>query len=413
MFIDVGESSSAIDATRRAYELRDRASEREKYQIAASYDLLVTGNLLKAEETCQLWIQAYPRSVEARNLAGGPVYLQLGRYEKTVDQAEEAIRSHPNLPIAYAHLVWAYPALNRLDDAKAAYKRALAHRIDSSFIDLASYAMDFLEGDTAGMAKLVSGTAGKPGIEGPFLANEAMTAAYSGRLGKARDLSRQAAASAERAGHQEERASYVASQALVEALFGNVAETRQQAATALDLSTARDNQYAAALALGFAGDLARPQLLADDLVKRFPEDTVAQFNYLPTLRAQLALGRNDSKRAIDVLQAAVPYELGGPGQELFAFLSGYPVYVRGEAFLAAHQGREAAAEFQKILDHRGVVVNEPIGALARLGLARAHRLQGLAANARTAYQDFLTLWKNADPDTPVFRQAKAEFAALQ
>jgi eukaryotic-like serine/threonine-protein kinase len=413
VFIDVGESSSAVDATRKAYELRDRVSEREKYAITASYHLLVTGNLHKAEETCRLWTEAYPRAVEPRNLSAGPVYLQLGQYEKALDQADAAIHSHPDLPIAYAHLVFSDIALNRLEDAKAAYRRALAHHIDSAFTDLALYPIDFLDGDTAGMAKLAAGSVGKPGFEGLFLASEALTAAYFGRLAKGRDLSRQAAASAERVGHQEERAAYIAAEALVEALVGNAAETRQQATTALDLSTARDNQYAVALALTLAGDSGRAQRLVDDLATRFPEDTVAQFNYLPTLRARLALDRNDAKEAIDALQAAAPYELGEPGQELFVFFAGYPVYVRGEAFLAAHQGREAAVEFQKIFDHRGIVLNEPIGALARLGLARAYRLQGVTANARTAYQDFFTLWKYADPDIPIVTQAKAEYDTLR
>jgi tetratricopeptide (TPR) repeat protein len=240
--------------------------------ISASYYLVVTGNLEKAEETCELWIQAYPRAVEPRNFAGGPVYLQLGQYEKTVHHAEEAVRSHPDLPIAYAHLVWAYTALNRLDDAKAAYKRALAHKIDSAFTDLALYSIDFLDGDTAGMAKLAAGAAGKPGLEEVFVANEALIAAYSGRLRNARDLSRQAVASAERAEHKEEKAGYVASAALLEALFGNAAEARRHAATALGLSTARDNQYAAALALGFTGDTVRAQALTEELARRFPED---------------------------------------------------------------------------------------------------------------------------------------------
>jgi len=351
--------------------------------------------------------------VEPRNLAGGPVYLQLGQYEKTVDQAEEAVRLHPDLPIAYAHLLWAYTALNRLDDARAAYKRALARKIDSSFTDFALYSIDFLEGDTAGMAKLAAGAAGKPGIEEAFVGYEALTAAYAGRLRNARDLSRQAVASAERAEHKEEKAGYVASAALLEALFGNAAEARRQAATALGVSTARDNQYAAALALGLTGDTVRAQALADDLAKRFPEDTVAQFNYLPTLRAQLALNRHDSNKAIEVLQAATPYQLGEPGQALFGFLSGYPLYVRGEAYLAARQGSEAAAEFQKILDHPGIVFNEPIGALAHLGLARAYVLQGDTAKAGSAYKDFLTLWKSADPDIPILKQAQAEYADLQ
>jgi serine/threonine protein kinase/tetratricopeptide (TPR) repeat protein len=237
MFIDVGESSGAVDATRKAYELRDRASEREKYAISAAYELLVTGNLQRADEICAVWMQAYPRAVEPRNLSSGPVNLQLGRYEKTLDQAEEAIRSHPDLPIAYMHLMLAFTALDRMDEAKAARRRAMERHIDSPFLDLAEYPLDFLEGDTAGMAKVTARAGAKPGIDAVMLANEALTAAFAGRLAKARELSRQAAASAERAEHKEELAGYLVSDALVEALFGNVAEARRGRSTSRTAAT--------------------------------------------------------------------------------------------------------------------------------------------------------------------------------
>ncbi len=411
---DVGEFSIAADAARKAYELRDRVSEPEKYFISTSYHLAVTGDLEKAEEPCQLWIQAYPRDVEPRNLLAGPIYLQLGQYQKTVAQAEEATRSHPDLPIAYSHLLISYAALNRLDEAKAAYARALRNKIDSSgFLDLPLYSIDFLDHDTSGMAQLVARAAGKPGMEDVFLANEALTTAYSGSLAKARELSRQAEASAQRAGEKEGAAGYVASAALIEALFGNAAEARRQAATALSLSTARDTQYAVALTFGFAGDAARAEVLADDLDKRFPEDTVVRFNYLPTLRGQLALNRNDSSKAIEALEAASPYELGQPGEAFFVFFALYPVYVRAEAYLAGHEGHQAAVEFQKILDHAGIVFNEPIGALAHVGLARAYAMQGDTAKAGAAYQDFLALWENADPNIPILVAAKSEYAKLK
>ena len=229
-----------------------------------------------------------------------------------------------------------------------------------------------------------------------------------------RELSRRAVASAERAEEKETAAGYQAEAAIREALFGNAAQARQQAAAALGLSDGRDVQYGAALALAIAGDAARAQAqvekLADDLAKRFPEDTIVQFNELPTIRAQLALNRNDAAGDIEALQAAAPYEFAGAGTFTPAL---YPVYVRGEAYLASRQGREAAAEFQKILDHPGVVLNEPIGALAHLGLARAYALQGDTAKARAAYNDFLTLWKDADPDIPILRKAKAEYAKLK
>ena len=411
--IDDGEFSTGVDATRKAYELRNRVSEPEKYFITASYYVVVTGDLEKAEEPCKLWIQAYPRAVQPRNFLAGIVYLTLGQFEKAVDLAEDTTRLHPDLPIAYAHLIYGYSALNRLDKAKEAYARAVRNKIDSSaFIDLPLYSVDFVDGDTSGMAQLVARATGKPGIEDIFLANEALTAAFSGRLQKARELSRQAEASARRAEEKEEAVLYVASVALIEAVFGNATQARQQAATALSLSTARDTQYAAALTLGITGDTVRAQAVADDLAKRFPQDTIAQFNYLPTLHAQIALSRNDSDKAIEALQAAAPYDLATPAA-LFGFVSVYPIYVRGEAYLAARHGAEAAGEFRKILDHPGVVLNEPIGALAHLQIGRAYAMQRDTAKARAAYQDFLTLWKGADPDIPILIAAKSEYAKLK
>lgn len=252
------------------------------------------------------------------------------------------------------------------------------------------------------------------GVEDVLLALDANTAAYSGRLGKARELSLRAVASAERVEEKETAAHYEVDAALREALFGNAAEARERAGAALGISTDRDAQYGSALALAFGGvaEQARIERLADDLARRFPEDTMVQFNYLPSIRAQLALNRKDSSKAIEALHAATAYELGAPGSGPFTPAL-HPVYVRGEAFLAMHQGREAATEFQKILDHRGVVFNEPIGALAHLGLARAYALSGNTAKARTKYQDFLALWKEADPNIPILRQAKAEYARIQ
>jgi TolB-like protein len=409
---DISEYGSAVKDATKAYELRDRASEAEKYFISANYHSLVTGDLKKTEQDCLLWLQDYPRAAQPRNLLGGPVYLQLGAYQKAVEQGEEAVRGHPDLPIGYAQIIWGYTAQGHLDDAKDAYQRGVAQKIDSVFLSLPLYPLDFLAGDSAGMEKLVAESAGKPGVEDAFLANDALTAAYSGHLGKARDLAKQSEASVQSPDEKEAAASYAASAALIEALFGNAAEARQQAAKTLRLSTARDNEYAAALALGFAGDTAQTESLAKDLAKRLPDDTVAQFNYLPTLAAQIAINRNEPAKAVDDLQPAAAYELGGPGSGFFAFLAGYPVYVRGEAFLAARKGSAAAAEFQKIIDHAGVVLNEPIGALAHLQLARAYALEGDAAKSRAAYQQFLALWKDSDPDIPAMTQAQSEYARL-
>ena len=262
------------------------------------------------------------------------------------------------------------------------------------------------------MARQAASATGKAGDEDLLLALEADTAAYFGHLGKAREFLRQAADSAGRAGEKETAAGYYAVSALREALFGNADKAGQLAILAKGRASGRDMDYGLALALAYAGDEGQAQALADDLGKRFPEDTILQFNYLPTLRAKLALLRSNSQQALDSLQAAAPYELGLPAYSFYNWPNLYPVYARGEAYLAAHQGNEAAAEFQKILDHRGIVLNEPIGALARLQLARAYAMQGDGAKARAAYQDFLTLWKDADPDIPILKEAKAEFAKL-
>jgi eukaryotic-like serine/threonine-protein kinase len=305
-----------------------------------------------------------------------------------------------------------YLALNRLDEATATYGQASRRNLDWPDFYSTLYEIAFLRGDTAAMAQQVARAAGRPGVEDVLLDCEAATAAYSGRLMQAREFSRQAVASAGRAEEKETAAGYEAEAALREALFGNEAEARQRAVTSLGHSRGRDVQFVATLALVFAGDATRVEALASDLAKRLPEDTIVKFNYLPTIHAQLAVSRNDASKAIEVLQAAGPYELGQLGGASF-LPSLYPVYVRGAVYLAARQGNEAAAEFQKILDHRGIISNEPIGALARLGLARAYHLQGDTAKARAAYRGVLTLWKDADPDIPVLKQAKAEFAKLK
>ncbi len=404
---NLGEISQAAENTRKAYELRERVSEREKFYIESHYYDFVTGDLEKARQAYELLAQTYPRDVVPPDNLGS-LYIQLGQYDKALAEYREAVRLDPGSGLDYANLVVGYLNLNRLEEARATAEEAQAKKFDSPYLRFDLYQLAFVRNDAAGMAQQVAWSAGKPGVEDVLLANEADTAAYSGRLGKAREFSRRAVASAERAEEKETAAGYEASAALREALFGDAAEARQRVAAALGLSTGGDVQCGAALALALAGDGARAQALADDLAKRFPENTLVQFNYLPTIHAQLALIRNDSSRAIESLQTATPYELGNVGYGAF-----YPVFVRGEAYLVGHQGSEAAAEFQKILDHRGVVFNEPIGALAHLGLARAYALQGETAKARAAYNDFLTLWKDADPDIPILRAAKSEYAKLQ
>ncbi|HXY04302.1 MAG TPA: hypothetical protein VEI49_12060, partial [Terriglobales bacterium] len=286
-----------------------------------------------------------------------------------------------------------------------------AHNLGIPLVYLTLYSADFLQHDAPGMAREAAALMGKAGYEDQMFYYESDTAAYGGQFAKARELTRRAAESAERADEKETAAVYEAEAAVREALVGNSALAGQQAQAALALSNGTDAEAMSATALALAGDSVQSQRLASDLDKRFPENTVVQSNYLPTIRGTNALQAHAAGKAIDALTATAPYELGGAAQTVNFAL--YPVYFRGCALLAADQGNAAASEFQKILDHPGVVVNEPIGALAHLQLGRAYVMQSDNSKAKTAYQDFLTLWKDADPDIPILKQAKAEYAKLQ
>jgi tetratricopeptide (TPR) repeat protein/predicted Ser/Thr protein kinase len=411
---NIGEKKLSAENTSKAYDLRARVSEWEKFYIESHYHQFVTGDMEKARQAYELWAQIYPREqVPATNL--GVIYQSLGQHEKSLAEFRESLRLGPD-SLIYGDVVSELIRLNRFDEARAAADEALSKNLDSLDLRLFLYQLAFLQNDSVSMAQQVSWASGKPGKENVMLYMQASTAAYSGKLVAAREFSRQAATSADRAGEKEVEAGCEATAALWEAFYGNASEARQHAAATLAKSNGRDAQYAAALALAVIGDSARVQSVAEDLQKRFPDDTVVRFNYLPTLRAQLFLNAPDRSpenpaKAIQALVAAAPYELGIPGNTTF-WTNLYPVYVRGQAFLGAHQGAQAAAEFQKILDWRGVVANEPIGALAHLGLARSYALAGDAAKSRAAYNAFLALWKDADPNLPILNQATTESANL-
>jgi serine/threonine protein kinase len=412
-YTSVGETRVGADYTRKAYELRDRVSEPEKYFISATFHKEVSGDMEKAEQSCKLWIQAYPRAEIPHTYLAGAIYPAVGRYAEGVEQAQEAIRLKPTFSIPYAFLMANHLALNHLDEFKTAYQQALDRKLYNSFFPPLLYVLAFLQNDSAGMAQQLTKSAGTPGTEDQVLVLQAETSAYSGRLNESLEISRRAMDSAQRAQEKEAAATYLALSALREALFGNADETKRRAVSAIGRSSGRDVQYGAALAFAFSGDDRQVQLLIDDLGKRFPDDTLVQFNYLPTLKAKLALSGGYTSEAIEILRAATPYELGQTTGSTYGWTALYPAYVRGQAYLAAHQGTEAAAEFQKILDHRGAVTTEPIGALAHLGLARAYALQGDTVRAKSSYQNFLTLWQNADPEIPILLAAKSESAKLQ
>ena len=413
LYGDIGEFSVAADYTRKAYELRERTSEPEKYFITAHFHIAVTGNMEKAEQTCKLWAEAYPRTEIPHNFLSGLIYPVLGQYEKAAEEGTKATRLSPNDPITYETLTYSYIGMNHIEQAKATYAQAMEHKLNHDLFAAALYEIAFLQNDVTGMTRELEWSAGRPGVEDGLLASKADTAAYSGRLREAREFSRRAIDSAERNQEREAAATYSAVAALREALFGNAGEARKGAELALQRSAGRDVRYGAALALAYAGDEARAQALTEDLGKRFPEDTIVQFNYLSTLRAKLAINRKNPSEAIEKLRGAVPYELGAPPSDTYYWNALYPAFVRAEAYLIARQGNEAAAEFQKIIDERGVAIYEPIGALAHLGLARSFALSGDTAKARSKYEDFLALWKDADPDIPILRQAKREFDNLQ
>jgi eukaryotic-like serine/threonine-protein kinase len=407
----IGESTLAAENIRRAYGLRARTSAFERLLIEEDYNFFLTGDLIKTRQINELGIQTYPREgLFHFNLA--VVSNFLGQYETGLKEYREASHLAPYNSFFARGVIFTYLLSNRVEEASVAVREAQIKGVDSHLAHVC-YQIAFYRGDGAEMARQVASASGKPWEEDLLLALDADTAAYFGRLHKAREFSRRAADSAERTGEKETAATYRAVSAFREALFGNSAVARQGTTDAHKGSSGRDLDYAIALASAYAGSAKNIQTLADDLGKRFPEDTIVQFNYLPALRAKLAVLKENPLEALHSLEAAAPYELGLPALGFYNWPNLYPVYVRGEAYLAAHQGREAAAEFQKILNHRGIVLNEPIGALAHLQLGRALTLSGDKAKAKAAYQDFLTLWKDADPDIPILMAAKAEYAKLK
>ncbi len=409
MYSNLGESVRGADGIRKANDLSKRTSELEQLTISADYEASVTGNLERANAADELWARIYPRDEEPL-LELTNNWVQLGDYKKAVEAGRGAIDLNPEDAVTYANLAVAYVGLDRLDQARAALQEARAHKLEGLFAHPILYRVDFLQHDAAGMKGEAAALLGKPGYEDIMLSFESDTVAYGGEFAKARELTRRAADSAQRADEKETAALYTAENALRDVLVGNAAFAKQEAQAALALANGRDVEAFSATALGVEGDSAQAARLAGDLGKRFPEDTIARLDYLPMIRAAIALRTGESGKALVALAVATPYELGQVSAVYFGL---YPVYLRGEAYLASKQGAAAATEFQKILDHSGVVTNEVIGALAHLGLGRAYALSGDNAKAKTAYRDFFALWKNADPDIPILQQAKAEYAKLK
>ncbi len=421
-YVNLGEIGRASEYFTKAFQLREHASDREKLAIAADYYRNVTGELDRAAQTYQEGIESYPREYGAYNSLGLALAAQ-GRFEKAVEITRRAVRVTPEGIGARENLANYALALQRFDEGRQIIHEAQTQKMDDAAFPNALYALAFLGADAAGMAEQQKWFAGKPEYENWGLALAADTEAYDGHVGKARELTKRAVDAAIRADNKESGAIWQTNAALQQAAYGNTAEARQTASEALKLDPTGPGAAAeAALAFAMAGDTARSESLAQELGKRFPLDTQMQSLWLPAIQAQLALDRKNPAPAIDTLQAATPIELASiPFVNNISCL--YHVYIRGEAYLAAGQGTAAAAEFQKIIDHSGIVWNCWTGALAHLGVARANALQAktsqgadadaASVRALAAYKDFLTLWKNADPDIPIFKQAKAEYTKLQ
>ena len=409
-YTNLDQPGRASENARKAYELRAKVSEKERLYIEAYYRLYATGELEKAVQVFELWQQAFPREYWPYGMLSA-IYMELGNWEKVLTQAIDAIRLAPDNNIGYVNAAGAYLALNRLEDAEATLKQAEERGLWSEDMLVDRYQLAFLKGDTARMRQLIDSAEAQAGVESRIMALQADTEAWYGKLRNARDYTKRAMDSAEHNDAKEAAAGYQTVAALREVEFGNRQQGKSRADAALQLARNRDVQAMAALALARAGDTAKADNLAAALDNAFPLDTLVQKYWLPTIRAAVALQGNDPYGAIEVLRATKTIELSQPiPTEIDTFL--YSVYLRGEAYLILHDGKAAAAEFQRFIDYRGAVGNNPLGALARLGLARAYVKQGDTAKARAAYQDFLTLWKDAEPNIPLYKQAKAENAQL-
>jgi eukaryotic-like serine/threonine-protein kinase len=408
----LGEAGQAAQTTTKAYQLRDHASEQERYFIEAMYYRDVTGNLEKEREVLERWAQNYPRAVEAHGLLAGFTAQGTGRYEAAIEQAKKALALDPNFIFGYLNQATSYLYLDRFDESAKALQQAAAHKLEAPEMAVFRYYLAFLGGDDAAMAAEIA-RARSEGAEDFLSQSQALVLARSGRLKQAGALSRRAAGLAEQSGELERAAAFQAGRAVWESFYGNT-EAKRDASAVLDVSRGRDVEYAAAFTLTRSGDLSRAQALTDDLAKRFPEDTAVRFGYVPVLRGLLELDRGRPEQAIRALEIALPNELNVPPIDFTHRFGGlYSAYVRGEAYLAMHRPAEAATEFQKILKHRGIVLADPIGALAHLQLGRAFKMSGDTVTAKAAYEEFLTLWKDADPEIPVLKQAQAEYAKLR
>jgi len=411
MLWDLGQTDLGAGEVRIAYGLRGRVSDRERRYILMLYDRQVTGNLQKEMQTLESWAQTYPRDAYALGIMGGWVTFGTGQYERGIQASEQATRLDRSIPFPLESIAIHNLRLDRLTQAEDALRRAADRNMEQPDFLVIRYYLAFLKGDQAGMEREVARAPGQH-VQDLMLHHQALVLARSGRMREARTMWERAIPLG-RQGKNREPGLYEAAAAICEAHFGNKAAAKEHARAALELARSRDVEYAAAYALALSDDLPAAQGLAANLEQRFPEDTPVQFEYLPTLRALFALAHRAPLDAVERLQRAVPYDFAMPGTAFVGMFGGaFTAYVRGEAYLAAGRGQEAAAEFQKVLNHPGIVLADPIGALAHWKLGRAYAVSGDITKAKSAYRDFLALWKDADRDIPVLKQASAEYAKL-
>jgi eukaryotic-like serine/threonine-protein kinase len=401
---NVGEEDRHVEAAKKAFDLRERVSERERYYIEGHY-YFASGDIQKEKESLELAIKAYPNDSSAFGNLALDYNLFYGQFEKAIPLATESSRIEPVAPFGYVHAAIPYLALNRLEEARSILQRAVDIKADNLFVHQMLYDLAFLNGDADEMQRQVKLSEGKPG-EYLLLIEASSAAAAHGQMQKAEELIRRSVQVSDRLGFKGTTADTQAGFALTQAEVGNASQAKQLGASSSALAHGRSNMAGVAIALAMTGDASRAQAIADDLGHRFPDDTLLHQVTIPCVRALIEMQRKAPAKSIEALQTAMPYELGTAQ----GFL---PIYFRGLAYLQAKRGAEAAAEFQKIVDHRGINAPTPEHSLAKLGLGRAYLLTGDAAKARAAYQDFFALWKDADPDVPILKEAKAEYAKLQ
>ncbi len=411
-YSNLGEYSLSAQNLTKAYDLRNRVSERERFRILSMYYLTALGDLDQARQALLQWQQTYPRDFIVY-VDMGSLDAEAGQWDQGVNQTLQAIRLNPDDVVAFGNLAQSYIALGQFDQARSTFDRAQSRHLDAAYIHVYRYLLAFLQHDAATMKQQAAWAVGKVGAEDAFLSLESDTAAYAGHLAEARTLDQQAVAAAQRDGMGEDAWVWNLDAALHEVELGDPARARQIAANLLKTPNLdRYTQAVAALALARAGDASTAQPVADSLAKAYPRDTMLNAYWLPSIRAAIALDHHDAAQAVQVLQAAAPYELAN-AVPFNSFDTMYPTYLRGLALLEEKQGQQAAVDFQKILNHRGLVANFPIGSLAQLGLARAQAMAGDTTAARSSYQNFLALWHDADPNLALLQQAKSEYAHLK